>query len=472
MSAADRVITYSDDFAGYGNSTLLTDYPPWLALGDTAPIVFNDNTFAAIYPPENTEAAAVYESICPQDCFAAFAVDDASGGAGAKAGVGVLVRLGLLGEDYWFYRIMANATSNTVGIWKVDSRTTTDSLLVSESVTISSADEFWCEIDTDGAGTTTIRVYNAADQVIATASDGTELTGDYVCLVVSGTGVGIQPQMSSIALGALETSGNRRLDTVNPGNVVQSKGNITLTGVGLSDVDSAKISLGGARPYTCAISNKQSTQITITPVDIAFTQLPYGTLTMTLEHATDPDVSKTFTMEAQAGWQSVTLSGATDNTLLLTGTVATNSDTMEIPNNDGFSTFTLSANGDVLIDSAANQGMVFERRLYDQTNSSWNVGNVTINQIDDTGGELVPPSWRSTPAPPDAVVGVYYEFPIGVLIDGSRPMTLTQAPGSNALPTGLNYNSSKSPETIEGTVTSGTGSITVPGIITRATNGA
>jgi hypothetical protein len=58
------------------------------------------------------------------------------------------------------------------------------------------------------------------------------------------------------------------------------------------------------------------------------------------------------------------------------------------------------------------------------------------------------------------------------LLDGSRPITLSQAPGSAALPPGLNYNSSKNPETIEGTITTGSGSITVPNIVTRATNGA
>ena len=59
-----------------------------------------------------------------------------------------------------------------------------------------------------------------------------------------------------------------------------------------------------------------------------------------------------------------------------------------------------------------------------------------------------------------------YSYAIGGLLDGKRPMTLTDA--GAALPAGLSYDDSAYPETITGTPTV-SGAVT--GIVTRADNG-
>jgi hypothetical protein len=190
---------------------------------------------------------------------------------------------------------------------------------------------------------------------------------------------------------------------------------------------------------------------------------------MTLEHG-EGDLPHIFTMAPPDGYQAVTLSGITGN-YMDQDTSAANGDTLEIPTNLGFSNLILTADADVVYDAAVDQLTTHERRLYVAATNTWDTGDVTVNQVEE-GVELLPPSWRSTPSPPDAVVGTPYSYPIGALVNGSRPITLSESPGSTPLPAGLDYNSAVNPETIEGTINAGSGTITVNGIVTRAQNGA
>jgi hypothetical protein len=476
MSAASRVRDFADGFDSYATGERLTDQPTWLGFGSAStPLVYNDPPNAIVYADAGADAIAMHERIYPLNQYAAFSVGEAVGGAGDYKGIGVTLRMGFSGSDYWYYYVVVSGTTNTVKIFRFDSQTGVVEL-ASESISAPQVlDQFWCEIETSAAPACVINVYqDASETPIATANDATELTGTYMGVVVAGL-AGIAagtPSVYAVEFGHIDTEGLRSLDTVNPDGIVKSKGEIVLTGSGLSEIDSASISTAGANPYPVAILSQSAEWMTLAAIDIQQTKHTYGQLLLTLGHPTDVDTTKTFTMVLADGWQSVTLSGATADTLILTDTPAINGDTMEIPTSNGFSTFTLAANGDVTYDSAADQGMYHTRRLYQVSTASWDNGTVTINQVDAGSGELLPPSWRSVPAPPNCVVGTYYEYQIGYLLNGSRPMQLSQAPGSNSLPFGLNYNSNKNPETIEGTITSGSGTITVNNIITRATNGA
>ena len=74
------------------------------------------------------------------------------------------------------------------------------------------------------------------------------------------------------------------------------------------------------------------------------------------------------------------------------------------------------------------------------------------------------PLWFGVPSPPNARLGVEYSYAIGVLIEGDRPMTLTDV--GDPLPEGLSYDVSSYPERIVGTPTED-GSFT---IVTSASN--
>jgi hypothetical protein len=477
MTAANRIADYSDTFDSYTDNTQLTDVPVWTTFGASNLWVSNAASVAVVYALEGADATAVHENTYPLNQYAAFSVGDAGGGAGTYNGIGINLRLGGSGGFYWYYYVYINTTTDTLAIIKIDTSIgPTPIELHSGSIgaaPVIGGSVFYCEVETTTtADRCQVRVYDTSDTLIASAYDDNELTSGAMGAVVS-RAVGFTPSIFAVEFGHIDTDALRSFDTVNPDGIIKSQGPIILTGNGLSEINKATISeAGGVNPYVVAITAQTAQTITLAPIDVQYTPLTYGTLTMTLEHPTDPaNMTHAFNLAPADGWQAVTLSGATDNQLLLTDTDATNGDTMEIPSSDGFSTFTLSADGDVLIDAAANQGMVFLRRLYDETDSTWYSGNVTINQIPDDGGELLRPSWRSTPAPPNAVVGTWYQYNIGYLITGSRPMQLAAAPGSTPLPNGLSYNNSSYPETIEGTITSGSGTITVNNIITRATNG-
>ena len=473
MSADERVIAYTDDFQGHLHNTFIADYPPWLGLSPTpSPIVYLQAPYAVLLMQEGTQAAAIIENNFPNNQYARFNIGVTTAGTGGvKNGAGVLLRLGFSGPSFWHYQVMVNGSDNSVTIYKVDTGNAIDVVLASVSHTPAQFDPFFCEVETISGTTCEIRVYDKNETIIAQATDSDELSGVYAGVMLSSQ-LGGFPSIDYIEFGTLDIADNRSLDTVNPDGVVKANGPITLTGSGFSGITGGHISDNGARQFPITITNLQESVIQVAPIDVVGqSSLDYGTMRMTLTHSTDPDLTKEFTLAPEDGWQAVVLAGATDNTLLLTDTVATDGDTMEIPTNNGFSDFTLNSTGDVTYDSAVNQGTQHTRRLYDNSTNTWDSGTVTINQIDDGGGELLPPSWRSTPSPPNAVVGTYYRFEIGYLIDGSRPMTLSQAPGSNSLPFGLAYNSSSYPETIEGTITSGTGTVTVSNIVTRASNG-
>lgn len=250
---------------------------------------------------------------------------------------------------------------------------------------------------------------------------------------------------------------------VNGDDIAQSNGAFVINGGGFEAVTDVDID-DGVNTTALTIESTSASSIVCTPVDIHTTQLLFGSLTVTV---TDPGGSDThaFTMEPAANQQALAISTPIAGSIVDGIIGFTDGDTIEIPTQVGNSQLTLYADGDVWHDPATPDGTVYTRWYYDDDLATWDSGTVTINR---EALEVDPPRWLSVPNPPIAKAGVAYNYPIGGLISGKRPLTLSDS--GNPLPTGLAYNSTANAEAITGTPPSNIGEITVSGIVTRAVN--
>ena len=145
-----------------------------------------------------------------------------------------------------------------------------------------------------------------------------------------------------------------------------------------------------------------------------------------------------------------------------------NGDLLECQVALGNSAISLLDDADAIYDPAVPDGSTHDRWHYSQQRGAWDSGQVVINGDPDIPPEPKPPRWTGTPNPPAATEGNPYEYVIGYMLEGDRPMTLTDA--GTPLPNGLSYDDSEYPEKIVGTIPGGVGGSETAGIITRATN--
>lgn len=471
MPLADRVLGFSDDFSGYEDGSLLQDEVIYtVPEGATSPIIYNDGNVAVIYPqpPPSVRSGALIAGQFPPDQWAQFQVDVVTSGPVADGnGAAALLRFLYSGGEYVYYEARVNGTDNLVQIIKVDTTQGPTQTLASVSHTPASTDVFTFEVISDGGGGCDLTVYDKNESVITTVNDPLEIIAESVGYIVEYASGYSPATVVGINAGYLDTDAARSITGVNGDDIIRSEGLISIAGSGLSEVTGATLSEAGARPYTLTIATIGATQLSCDPVDILLTQLPLGTLRLTLEHPSG-DLTYDITMHPKDGWQYSDVTSPTGN-YMDKDLGAADGDQIAMPITIGFSTASLQADADAAYDPAVNQLSTHDRHFFDASTNTWDSGPVIVNQVEE-GVEVLPPSWRSTPAPPMARVGVPYRYEIGYLIDGSRPITLSQSPGSTALPFGLSYNSSSYPETIEGTITGGSGTIIIENIITRAEN--
>ena len=242
---------------------------------------------------------------------------------------------------------------------------------------------------------------------------------------------------------------------VNGDNNIVSNGVIAVNGTFPAPVTAASID-----GYALTVASQTATTVTLTPFNVFNSTRPFGAGVLTLDDGTTQD-TQAITLSPATGTQYVVVAGV--QPYLAAGLDVADGDQMACDTAVAGSTMTLSANTDVVYSPAAPDGVVHNRHWYDVTTSTWDSGTV---RVDRPGAVANPPVWRATPNPPAASIGVPYSYAIGGLLDGKRPMTLTDA--GAALPAGLSYDDSAYPETITGTPTV---SGAVAGIVTRADNG-
>ena len=466
MSLADRTPVITDGFTGYADGNLDVN-PGWLTLTGTYSPIVHDGTDGIYSNPDPLPYTAMVEGNYPLNHYAGIRLYDSVGSATAGTGAGVLLRT--TGQNVFgisTYQIMANNHRGDLTIYRhfEGSYTTLDS--ASHTFEQGNGNAWiWAEVESDGVGGCDLRIYDEDENLILETNDPVELTGVRVGVILK-TDAANNPSILYFESGLIDTLGNRRLDDVNGNFQALSNGTFIANGSGLSGVTGGNISYLDQRAYPITIASALDATVDIEPIDIHSTSLePITSLKLTLNHPEGP-LSVNFLMLPEDGAQTVELSGATGN-YIDKDIGAIDGDFIEIPTTVGFSSVELFEDGDVHYDGAVNQGTTHIRWLFDKSASTWESGDVTINQ---TGVGLSPPSWRSTPSPPDATVGVPYLYEIGYLLDGDRPMILSDV--GTPLPYGLTYNDLSYPETIEGTITSGSGTITVSGIITQAENSA
>lgn len=466
MSLADRVSVHAGDFTAIDDGSVLSDEPIWRSLiGAPSPICYSNIVIAPEFGVTNVQHGAIIEGSYPGDQFCSMQILDANAGPSNTAqGLGIGLRAsGVDADTLASYRVNVSGTDSNITIFRFDPAGSGATVLHTIAYTPADNDWITAEVESDGAGGCDIRVYDKDEVLLADVNDPVELIGATMYLALSYTDEHVF--ITGFDFGYLDIESARTLDNVNTDYQVNSLGQFVANGSGLAGVTGGNISFTGLRPYELTIIQATDSAVNITPVDILVTQLQLGVLRLTLYHP-DGELTITFDQLPEVGWQYVTLAGATGG-YIDKDLGAVDGDQICVPSTVGFSSVVLFADGDVHFDGALNQGQTMERRFFDKSTFLWESGTVTINQA---GAGLAPPVWRSTPAPPAATVGVFYTYPIGYLVDGDRPMNLSDA--GVPLPNGLFYNDIGYPETIQGTINSGSGTITVSGIITNAENGA
>jgi len=463
MSLDERVTVLLDYFTSSSDGDLLSDRPQWRSLeGAASPVCYQSSVIAPESGVTGVQHGAIAEGTYPLSQYARMELYDTDAGNSYDAqGVALGLRASGSSEpELTGYRVNLSDTDDEIYLFRFDPLGDGTSLVGSFPYSPQRNDVITAEVKSDGSGGCDFTLYDQDEVVIGTANDAVELVGGFMYVAMSYTN--LIPSLLAVEFGYLDVAANRQIDNVNIDFAVKSLGNFQANGAGLVGVTGGNISFSGLRPFEIVLAGVTDSQVNIQPIDISQTQLQFGVLRLTLYHP-DGDLTIAFDQFPEDGWQYVTLAGATGN-YIDKDISAVDGDQICMPTGVQFSSVLLFADGDVHFDGALNQGQEVERRLYDLSAFTWDAGIVTIDQA----AVGVAPIWRSTPAPPNASVGVPYSYAIGYLVDGDRPMTLRDV--GVQLPYGLAYNNTTYPETIEGTIISGSGTITVSGIITEAEN--
>jgi len=252
------------------------------------------------------------------------------------------------------------------------------------------------------------------------------------------------------------------IDGINTGDVIRSGASLACFGLGLDTVTTADL-WDGADSYPLAITSQSEGSIGFTPVDLLDTPFPIGPITFRVFSPLN-DATRQATLAYLAGYQAETVAGGAD--YLLSGLTYADGDQVGAEVNVAGSNLTLTPDSDVVYTPALPHGTEHSRLHYDSALKQWGSGVVTGNRPAAGDG---PPVWRATPAPPPAVKGRPYAYAIGSLLDGERPMTLTDV--GVPLPSGLVYGFMPAPdETIEAIVGTPDSDGDAVGIVTKAEN--
>jgi len=249
---------------------------------------------------------------------------------------------------------------------------------------------------------------------------------------------------------------------VNSNDIIAHNGSISISGTGLDSVTSVVLD-DGTNQETLTISGTPTPiSITCDPYDVYSGKLKYDSATLRVVSPTN-NAERTVQINPDANTQFVNVVGV--QPYLAQGLAVQDGDQMACEKTLSGSTMTLTPDTDILYDPAVSQGAQHTRYWWDQVTQVWDSGEVTVN-----GNVVGAPVWRATPNPPPCVVGVPYQYSLGALLDGERPMTLTNS--GTPLPAGLSYGFAAAPnDDIEAIVGTPTEPGSFIGIVTKAENG-
>jgi len=252
---------------------------------------------------------------------------------------------------------------------------------------------------------------------------------------------------------------------VNAGAPIVSGGPISIEGTQLDTV--TRVTIGdGTYSYDLTIASATPAELTADPVNLLDTPLGVGVVTVSVESPINNDSLDDVQLQYIPQVPVLTVQDGAG--YVLDGLPYENGDQFGVPQAIGVSSATATPDGDVIYNPALPHGTTHDRIFYDRSAGEWGVGDVTVNwqsALDQ------PPVWRAPPSPGPARLGVPYEYLIGALVDGTRPMTMSDA--GAPLPEGLSYGAAAPPnaeyQAIVGTpVQAGT----TTGIVARAANSA
>jgi len=330
------------------------------------------------------------------------------------------------------------------------------------------------QIDEEAIGVPLVSISGSAGNGLMVRQPGSTLT-------VKRNGYGIMPYACGVINGEIESQSRYSIGLhvwgwwtasqtttvtitgVNTGDTIVSGDLITVSGTGLDTVTALQLSDGGTN-YGLTITSQSASQLQAAAIDLLDLPYPVGALNI---EAVSPlnNATRAITLAYTSDYDIQTVAGA--QPYLLEGLDYADGDQVGTNVSVAGSNLTLTPDSDVLYSPAVPHGTTHTRLHYDASAATWGSGTVTVNRPDAGDG---PPLWRATPAPPPARKGVAYSYAIGTLLDGDRPMTLTDS--GAALPDGLAYGYMPAPnETIEAIVGTPTVDSGVSGIVTRADNG-
>jgi hypothetical protein len=397
VTANNHTPVISNDFTAYTEGELLVNYPTWLSFPDGISPICASGT--AIYPPKHTTpsaiAAGVTEGSYPLNQYAKFKIYDTDCGTSVDIpqGVGVGMRGSTVeGGDYHFYHVNIDGAENRLQVSK-SSWGNWRNFIIDEAILPQRNQEFWAEVESHGDGTCTISVYgpNDPDLLIKSVTDGTELTGDQM-MVLMATRSDEYPVMLEVEFGVLDITENRVIHNVNDNDIIVNNSLVTVNGSGLANVTGAFISYLGNRPYPLTLNFAGDSVVYIEPWDLHDTQLYYtvgdGRNRLTLTHDLHPtnDLFIYYTHNPSADMQFVQLVNSTgpDSELMDKELGALDGDQIVVPRTVGLSSVSLLDNGDAVYDEAVVHGQQHERLFMDKfgsPNYTWYAGTVTVNQV-------------------------------------------------------------------------------------------
>lgn len=220
-------------------------------------------------------------------------------------------------------------------------------------------------------------------------------------------------------------------DSIDAGEVFNAEGaNLTLV-----DADNCTISLAGARPYTLTpTGDREPAYVQFAAIDLHLTQLPYGTLRLTMPHSFDGGgtITRDFVIDPPDGATYVVGAGV-DAVNGLAQAGGLDGDQWEITtfNNLGYE-LALIDDTNMAVRPALPNATVGTQWRFTNADNLWDSGSVTFNQT-----AAVPATWVGSFLPPPGIVGVDYTYDTTTLSSGDEPRTYAIETGT--LPSTMTY---------------------------------